>query len=84
MADKETTGLDVEIAKRISDESDKLYKQNVDAVLKSTDTLFAILFTVQGPATALIPLLGLYSSPDVPSHTVYQALLIGGVIAAPE
>jgi methyl-accepting chemotaxis protein len=83
MADKETTGLDVEIAKRISDESDKLYKQNVDAVLKSTDTLFAILFTVQGPATALIPLLGLYSSPDVPSHTVYQALLIGGVIAAP-
>lgn len=83
MADKETTGLDVEIAKRISDESDKLYKQNVDAVLKSTDTLFAILFTVQGPATALIPLLGLYSSPDAPSHTVYQALLIGGVIAAP-
>ncbi len=83
MADKETNELDVEIAKRISDESEKLYKQNVDAVHKSTDTLFAILFLVQGPAIALIPLLGLYSSPDAPTHTVSQALAMGFAIGAP-
>ncbi len=83
MADKETDELDVEIAKRISDESEKLYKQNVDSVLKSTDTLFAILFLVQGPAVALIPLLSLYSSPEAPTHTVTQALTLGAAIAAP-